>query len=92
MPGVDDVYIVTFNVNRRIQVDRSVFEATAVNQMVDKRAWTAIIEIEGKRTTLAWSHDFFGMLWAMPLTVCVLLGMMVVVLTRRNADEQSISG
>ncbi len=77
-PGVDDVYIVTLDVNRCIQFDRLVFDAIAANQTVKKRAWMTIIEIEGKSTSLTCSHDFHGMIWAMPLTVCVLHGMIVV--------------
>lgn len=75
-PDVDDVYLVTLDSGRRIQVDGPVFDALAAHQSVKKRAWTAIIEIDGKNIALEWSPDFRGMLWAMPLTVavCVLLG------------------
>ncbi len=77
-PGVDDVYIVTLDADRRIQVDGPIFDAMAVNQSVNKWAWTRIIEIDGKNIALSWSPDFRGMLWAMPWTVaiCVLVGMM----------------
>ena len=88
-PGVDDVYIVTLDLDRRIQVDGSVFNAMAENQSVNKPAWARIIEIDGNNIALSWSPDFHGMLWAMPLTVtvCALVGMMAVERLSRNADE-----
>lgn len=88
-PGVDDVYILTLDSGRRIQVDGPVFDAVAAHQSVRKRAWTRIIEIDGKNIALGWSPDFRGMLAAMPLTVvvCVFLGMMAVKRPLPNADE-----
>lgn len=79
-PGVDDVYIVTLDSDRHIQVDGPVFNALAAQQSVNKHAWTRIITIDGRDIFLAWSPDFRGMLWAMPLTlaVCVFVGMMAV--------------
>lgn len=90
-PGIDDVYIVTLDLDRRIQVDSPVFDAVAAHQSVNKRAWSQTIEIDGKRIDLAWSSDFRGMLWAMPLTVaaCVLLGMIAVGRRLRDTDESS---
>lgn len=88
-PGVDDVYIVTLDLGRRIQVDGSVFDAMAANQAISKRAFTRLMEIDGKNIALSFSPDFRGMLWAMPLTVtvCVLIGMMEMEWPRRHADE-----
>ncbi len=89
-PGVDDVYIVTLDLDRRIQVDGPVFDTLATHQSVKKRAWSRIIEIDGKNIALGWSPDYRGMLWAMPLTVavCVFLGMMAVERPLRKSDEQ----
>lgn len=87
-PGVDDVCMITLGDHRPIQVDRSVFDLVKVSQSVDKRAWAKIMEVDGKETTLEWSADFYGMLWAMPLTmaVCVVVGMGALRGARAIAD------
>ncbi len=77
-PGVDDVYIVTLDVNRCIQVDGSIFDAMDVNQTVNKRAWTTSIEIEGMSTPSPGRMTLLACFGAMPLAVCVLFAMIVV--------------
>lgn len=72
-PGVDDVYLVTLDSNRRIQVDGDVFDAMFENASIHKQAWTRTLYVDGKRETLGWSQDFQGMCWSMPLTVLVFV-------------------
>ena len=70
-PGVDDVYIVNFDDDSSIQVDGAVFEAISVHQIVRKDAWSRNMIVGSVETNLAWSRDFVGMLWAMPLTLLI---------------------
>ncbi|MGN6546810.1 MAG: hypothetical protein ACTHK7_17270 [Aureliella sp.] len=73
-PGVDDVCLVTLDGERPIQVDAPVFDLMSTGQTVNKRAWEASLKVDGQQASLDWSPDFWGMIWAMPLTVaiCVL--------------------
>jgi hypothetical protein len=89
-PGVDDVYIVTIDSGRQIQLDGHVFDAIAEGQSINKLAMTRTLEIEGADFALSWSRDFRGMRWAMPLavTILVVLGTMAVEHPRQNDDER----
>ena len=71
--GVDDACLLTLNSGERIQVDGAVFDAMAENKLVNKQAWSRIIDVDGRKISLEWSADFRGMRWAMPLTVAVLI-------------------
>ena len=77
-PGIDDVCIVALDGERGFQIDADLYAVLEVGSSINKQAWAKIIEIDGNRVELDWSHDFRGMLTAMPLTmlVCVVLGVM----------------
>ena len=88
-PGVDDVYLVTLDSNRRIQVDGPVFDALVLNRSIDKCAWSRTLESDGRMIEIVWSPDFHGMAWAMPLTVVLVLlhGFLAILTALTNADE-----
>ncbi len=88
-PGVDDVYLVTLDSNRRIQVDGPVFDALVLNRSIDKCVWSRTLESDGRMIEIVWSPDFHGMAWAMPLTVVLVLlhGILAILTALTNADE-----
>ncbi|MEM8670890.1 MAG: hypothetical protein AAGG48_25405 [Planctomycetota bacterium] len=90
-PGVDDVFIVTLDSDRRIQVDGSVFDLLVKDQTVIKARWERTMTIEDRGFPLSWSSDFYGMMWSMPLTVTVItwLGLVSLDRTRQTSDELS---
>ena len=92
-PGVDDVYIMTLDGKRPFQIDGHLFDAIGQGQFIRKTALSRTLEIDGRTFTLAWSRDFRGMMWAMPLTVviCVALGVMAGS-PRQDAEVEKVSG
>lgn len=79
--GVDDVYLVTLGDGTHIQVDGPVYEAIVLNRLVRKDAWSRKLESDGTIIDVDWSHDFNGMLWAMPsvMVLFVLFGSLAIV-------------
>lgn len=71
-PGVDDVYLVTLDRTRVLQVDRTVYDSVSVSQSIDKSAWSNKATFNGRTITLAWSADFYGLVW---VAVVALLAM-----------------
>ena len=84
--GVDDVYLLTLDSGRRVQVDATVFESLSERQSVSKQSWEHSLKADGQTIPLTWSADVRGMLGAMPLTVlvCVLVGVVLVRPSRPN--------
>ena len=89
-PGVDDVFIITLGGNRQFQIDGHLFDAIGLGQFVRKTALSRTLEIDVRTFNLAWSRDFRGMMWAMPLTlvICIALGVMAVS-PQQDADVPS---
>ena len=88
-PGIDDVYLVTFDSIRRIQVDRPVFDSLVPNRSVNKPAWSRTLDSDGRMVNIDWSADFRGMVWAMPLIAVMLVvcGILTILASSANADE-----
>jgi hypothetical protein len=71
--GVDDVYLVTLDSGRSVQVDGPVFEALTLNRAVSKRAWSRTMESDGRAVILNWSPDFRGMAYGMPVVAALIV-------------------
>lgn len=72
-PDVDDVYLLTFDGGRGLQVDRSVYEAVPVGADLKKRAWQKSLGVDDRVIDLDWSTDARRMPWAMALALVVWL-------------------
>lgn len=81
-PGIDDVYMITLDSNRRIQIDRDVYQVVGEGISIHKTAWSKKLDVDGQDNYLVWSRDFQGMLWVMPITMCVCVLMCVRIFLR----------
>ncbi len=75
-PGVDDVYLLTIDGERVLQVDRAVHEAIRLGADLKKQPWQTSMDVNGRGVDLDWSTDARRMPWAMALAfvVCVTTG------------------
>jgi len=86
-PGVDDVFLITFDNDHRIQVDAPIYEAIELNRLVRKDAWSRKLEIDGKFIDVDWSTDYYRMLWAMPLVVLLFIVLAILALMNRSSSN-----
>lgn len=75
--GVDDVFLMTLESGRRIQVDRHVYEAVNKNDSIEKPSWARRLKVNDHNHVLKWSQDYRGMVWVMPAAIglSALVGM-----------------
>lgn len=72
-PGVDDVYLLTFEGGHGLQVDRAVYEAIPIGADLKKRSWQRSLVVDDRVIDLDWSIDALRMPWAMVLAFAVCL-------------------
>ncbi len=81
-PGVDDVYVITLDGNRKLHVDAILYDALLEKQSIAKKAWENSILVDGNVVPLTWSSDARAMIWAMPCTLLICLAVAVSVMRR----------
>ena len=72
-PGVDDVYLVTVDKTRTLQVDRTVYDAVKVGQRIEKDEWSELARVDGRTIDLVFSADFYGLVWVALAAVLAML-------------------
>jgi hypothetical protein len=72
--GVDDVFLLTFDNGRVIQVDRPLFELAEQGSRFRKDAWSVDLSIDSQWVELEWSRDFRFMCIVMPIACLAMLG------------------
>jgi hypothetical protein len=71
-PPKDSVWLIRVGADQ-FQVDQAVFDAVAVGDDLQKERWSRKLLCNQQAIELDWSADDRGMLWAMPLSVGVIL-------------------
>ncbi len=76
--GKDDVFLLELEGLGQIQVDREVYENTAIGETLRKESHSMELRHGDKAVILQWSRDYQGMLAAMPLCMIALASLLAV--------------
>lgn len=72
-PPRDDVWLLDLRPGGVVQVDETVFDQVAAGDELRKDRWSRRLLCNERPVDLKWSADFYGMLWAMPLSMAVIV-------------------
>ncbi|MFN0017020.1 MAG: hypothetical protein ACKVP0_02105 [Pirellulaceae bacterium] len=76
--GKDDVFLLELDGLGQIQVDREIYENTAVGETLKKEGHSRELRHDEQALILHWSRDYQGMLAAMPLCIVALAALLAV--------------
>lgn len=82
-PGLDDVYLISIDSGRWMQIDKLLFDLLHNGSQLTKQRWSKQIEVDGQSTHLEFSRDFVGMVRAFPLICSILVGFGLFVVKQR---------
>lgn len=85
--GKDDVFLLELEGLGQIQVDREIYENTAIGETLKKERYSSQLRHGDQSLALHWSRDCQGMLAAMPLCLVALAALLAVSIRRLRGDS-----